>query len=121
MFRRQPIIDGENVAAVCRRQCATEGIVRLEAAGDEASAVEKDHRRRGSSLRPVKPERAPGSVDLFDTRDWRTRRAKSQEIGKSRATRLDIQRCDAAALQREHIKKTFSIGIESVGHRRLYS
>ncbi len=51
MFRRQPIIDGENVAAVCRRQCATEGIVRLEAAGDEASAVEKDHRRRGSSLR----------------------------------------------------------------------
>ncbi len=121
LFWRQPIIDGENVAAACCRQCATESIVRLEAACNKSSAMEKDHCRRRSSLRPVQPDRSPGGVDLFDAGDLRTRRAKSQEIGESRAPRLDVQRCDAAALQREHIKKTFSMRIESVGHRGLYS
>lgn len=121
MFRRQPIIDGENVAAACCRQRATEGVVRLEAAGNKSSAMEKDHCGRRSRLRLVHPDRSPSGVDLFDAGDLRTWRAKSQEVGERRATFFNAQCCDAAALQREHVKKAFSMRIESVGHRGLYS
>ncbi len=121
VFRRQPVIEGENVAAASRRQRAAKSIVRIKATGDRPSTMKKDDRCRRFGRRPVNSDRSPRGANVFDLCDLRARRAKAQEIGESRAPRRDVQRCDATALQRKHVKKTSGMRIEGIGQRGLSS
>ena len=115
VLRRKPVIDRDHAAACPVRERAAERIVGVEAAGNQAAAVEVDQTTAREAVRTVEPQRngsmADGDPAILDGDRGHGRLRKLHQLGEAAPALVDAEGAPAAP-QRDHGEKASRLRVQ---------